>query len=53
MNVVFFPLVDSLSSKFFLFTRPIKTEQSFPKRRHIKFGRRGITKKNTKKEPNT
>jgi hypothetical protein len=28
-----------------LFIRPIKTEQSVPKRRHIKFRRRGITQK--------
>jgi len=36
-------------SFFFLLTPPMKMEQSVPKRRHIKFRRRGITqKKNTK-----
>ena len=30
---------------FFMFKRPMKMEQSVPKRRHIKFRRRGITQK--------
>ena len=30
---------------FFLLTTPMKTEQCVPKRRHIKFRRRGITQK--------
>jgi hypothetical protein len=33
------------SQLLFLFTRPIKIEQSVPKRRHTKFRRRGITQK--------
>ena len=40
---VFFLLVDSLA--FYLFARPMKMEQSVPKRWHIKFRRRGFNQK--------
>jgi hypothetical protein len=35
------------SQLFYLFTLPMKTEESVPKLRYIKFRRRGITQKNT------
>ena len=35
----------AISSQLLLFKRPTKMEQSGPKRRHIKFRRRGITQK--------
>jgi len=55
--VVFFLLGDYKAPEFYMptfrntlfhlrkFTPPMKTEQSVPKRRHIKFRRRGITRK--------
>jgi hypothetical protein len=55
VNVVFSLLGDSPGSEFYVPTfrntisvplsRPIKMEKSVPKRRHIKFGCRGITQK--------
>jgi hypothetical protein len=51
-NVVFSVLGDLPASEFyvlFLLTPLMKTEQSVPKRRHVKFKRRGI---NQKKEHN-
>ena len=38
-------LLSQISSQLFLFTRPMKMEQSVPKRRHIKFRGRGIAQK--------
>jgi hypothetical protein len=49
MNVVFFPLDDSASCEFclpmFRNSLSVKMEQSAPKRRQIKFRRRGITQR--------